>query len=396
MVIAIVPEWFSEKMGYVENHLPKSFVKLGCQVHVITSELQVYGTDPNTYSLYEPFLGPAVQPVGTKKLDGFALHRLSHYKTQYGIGFKGLVEKLQEIKPDIVYLFEINTEHTLQVVYYKSIFNYKIFTESRLHLSVYRPPETFLSRLKHFITERKKWKNVGKGFEKCYPIAPDVLHVITKYLGQDIKKCELASLAVDINLFKPIESVEESRRREEIRKGFGFKETDVICIYTGRFTDGKGPVILAKAIQHLHQQGKLHFKGLFVGTGSKEYELEITSKDGCFMHPFVQSNELVNYYQAADIGVWPKQESTSQLDAAACGLPLIISSAVEDIDRIKGNGYSYHHEDSEDLAKQIEKLESSDVRKKMGDIGVEKIRKLYSWDYVAEQRYKDFKKALKN
>ncbi len=208
---------FTEKMGYVENHLPKSFSKLGCDVHVITSELQVYGTDAETYKLYEPFLGPAILPVGPKRLDGFILHRLPHYRTKNGIGFNGLLEKLQEIKPDIIYLFDINTEHTLQIVKYKHVFNYKIFTESRLHLSIYQPPKGFRSRWKHFFTERMKWKKIGKSFEKCYPVAPDVLYVITTFFGQAKEKCELASLAVDIGLFKPIESDEETINRETLR-----------------------------------------------------------------------------------------------------------------------------------------------------------------------------------
>ncbi len=169
-----------------------------------------------------------------------------------------------------------------------------------------------------------------------------------------------------------------------------------MCIYTGRFTEGKGPIILAQAINYLQEQGKTYFKGLFVGTGSRDYELEISNNAGCGVHPFVQSSELVNFYHASDIGVWPKQESTSQLDAAACGLPIIISSAVEDIDRIKGNGYSYTHEDFKELAKQIERLQSPQIRTQMGRNGAEKIRKSYSWDFIAEQRYKDFKKALSN
>lgn len=36
MQIAIVSDWFSEKMGYAENFLPKAMASLGHEVHLVT------------------------------------------------------------------------------------------------------------------------------------------------------------------------------------------------------------------------------------------------------------------------------------------------------------------------------------------------------------------------
>lgn len=391
MVVVIIAEWFSENMGYVENKLPQALAQLGCEVHVVTSDMQIYATDANLYKIYEPYLGPPIVATGTKRIDGYTLHRIPHYITRYGIGLTGLHSKFQEIKPEVIYLFEINTEHTLQVIKYKKEFNYKIFTESRLHLSIYTPPRGLRQKILHYFSERAKWKSAGLNFEKCYPIAPDVLFVITKYFGQRKSKCVLSSLAVDTNTFKPVTSEEEKQKRFELRKSLGFREEDIVCIYTGRFTDSKGPIILAKAIDHLQKTGKTRYKGFFLGTGDSAYEESIKSHDGCVTHPFVKSDELVSFYQAADIGIWPKQESTSQFDAIACGLPIIISSAVHDLERINGNGLSYQHEDPLDLATKIDGLESIEKRKELGANGVVKIKQSYSWDHLAKLRLKDFK-----
>jgi glycosyltransferase involved in cell wall biosynthesis len=306
-----------------------------------------------------------------------------------------LDSKLREIKPDIVYLFEINMETTLQVVQYQPLLNYKIFTESRWHLSVYTPPKTIKEKIHHHFTERRKWKQIGRHFEKCYPLAPDVLHVICKYLGQEKKKCALSSLAVDTENFRPIESEGESQGRESLRKTLGYGESDIVCLYAGRFTEDKGTVILARAINYLHEMGKEKFKGLFVGVGDPNLESAIKRSLGCTIHPFVQAKELVRFYQAADIGVWPKQESTSQLDAVACGLPIIISSNVQDTQRINGNGLSYRHGDPVDLAEKLTSLGERSLRNELGKHGAEKIKKLYSWDYIARQRMGDFEQALK-
>lgn len=112
------------------------------------------------------------------------------------------------------------------------------------------------------------------------------------------------------------------------------------------------------------------------------------------LYPFVKSTELVKFYYAADIGVWPKQESTSQLDAVSCGLPIIISSNVEDTNRISGHGISYNHGDPKDLSCKILSLEEKLLRKSLDDKGIAKIQQFYSWDYISQSRMEDFKKSL--
>jgi len=395
MVIAIINDWFSENMGYAENYLPVSLSRLGAEIHVLTSDLQVYATNIELYKrTYESFLGPPQVPTGEKKLNNFILHRLPHYITNYGIGLENLFHKLKDLKPHIVYLFEINLETTLQIVEYQSLLQYKIFTESRLHLSIYTPPKTITAKIHNYLAQRPKWKKIGLHFEKCYPLAPDVLYVICKYFGQDKNKCFLSSLGVDTDNFKPIQSEKQKVDRQKLRRKLGYGENDIVCLYTGKFTKDKGTLILAQAINYLHKIGKKNFNGLFVGSGDKYLENDIKSSFGCTIHPFVQSKELVKVYHAADIGVWPKQESTSQLDAAACGLPIIISSNVEDTQRINGNGLSYSHEDPIDLANKILSIEEVSLREELGKNGAEKIKQFYSWDYIAQQRMDDFKKAL--
>ena len=159
MIIVIISEWFSEKMGYAENNLPEALSKLASQVHLVTSDMQVYGTNTELYkNTNESFLGPAKVPTGEKKLNGYTLHRLSHYRTRYGIGLMHLRDKLEALRPDIVYLFEINMESTLQAVTYQSQLGYSIFIESRLHLSVYNPPNNLFRKLIHFFSVKGDFK----------------------------------------------------------------------------------------------------------------------------------------------------------------------------------------------------------------------------------------------
>jgi glycosyltransferase involved in cell wall biosynthesis len=221
-----------------------------------------------------------------------------------------------------------------------------------------------------------------------YPIAPDVLRVITAYCGIPRDKCQLSSLAVDTDVFSPRMDPEDIRA---FRKKMGYGDDDIVCLYTGRFTEAKGPLLLAQAVQHLQETGHERFKGFFVGQGDTGYQDAIAQAKGCAAHPFVEAHELPRFYNSFDIGVWPLQESTSQLDAAACGMPIIINEKVEDHLRTEGNGLRYKDRDFKDLAAKILLLQDKAHRRSMGKIGSEKVAALYSWDHVAQDRIKDFK-----
>ena len=46
--------------------------------------------------------------------------------------------------------------------------------------------------------------------------------------------------------------------------------------------------------------------------------------------------QLSAHYRAADIGIWPRQESMSMIDAASSGVPLIVSDKIGEPERVEG------------------------------------------------------------
>jgi glycosyltransferase involved in cell wall biosynthesis len=385
MKIVIIAEWYSEKMGYAENYLPKALGKLGHEVHLITTDLQVYATSKNYDEIYKNHLGPKQVKTGVFNFFNFTLHRCAHVM-ENGIQIPDLEKKLREIKPNIVYCFEILQPPNSVVFSLKSELKYKIFCESRRHLSVFSPPKSIMAKIKQFFISRKS-KRENKEVNLFYPIAKDVKRVITKYYGIPEKKCKIASLAVDTDAFA---KEYDDKITAKLRNSLGYKTTDIVCLYTGRFTNDKDPLTLAKAINFLQENGKIDFKALFVGQGDKKYEEEIAKNKGCAVHPFISAQELPLFYQTFDIGIWPKQESTSQLDAAASGMPIIISDKVEDKFRIDGNGLCFEESNYEDLAKKIMILKDEAIRNKLGTAGRHKILTHFSWDVLAASKIADF------
>ncbi len=395
MRIILISDWFAEKMGYAENCLPKAIAALGHEVHLITSNVQPYFNVPNYAETYAPFIGPGIVACETKPFEGYTLHRLPIAIVRGRLRIQDLIQRIRAIRPDIVQTFDAFSLTTYEAAWAKIWLKYKLFLESHIHASVFAPL---------LQPKRRSWKwriyphTVGRWVstlsEKCYPVSPDAAKIAMDYLGIQESKIEVCSLGVDTDLFKPPDDPAAGQARQQLRERLGFSESEIVCIYTGRFADSKGPVLLARAIGELIDQGA-PFRGLFVGSGTPAEIEAIESHPSCVVHPFVPVRDLPPFYWAADIGVWPKQESTSQLDAAACGLPIILSNRVEVRERIEGNGQIYQEGDARDLVRVIKTLADKDVRRRMGNIGTQKMREHFSWNRIAQQRVQDYAASLR-
>jgi glycosyltransferase involved in cell wall biosynthesis len=403
MKIVVITSWFSEKMGYSENFFPKALAQLGHDVHVITSTAQVYYDSPTYDKTYLKHLGPAIVEACVKQVDGFTLHRLdftqqnTHRLNPFslrGIRIHNLIECLEQISPEVVQVINsIDEPPTYDAAVYAKKHHTVIFTESHQHASVMRNnnKKDWKEWLRSFVhLFHPKLRAISKVMALCYPIAPDVSEIVQSLYHVPLSKIKIQSLGVDTDLFCPASTAEHFQEREHLRASLGFQPDDLLCIYTGRFSLGKNPQLLAEAVHRLRQQGE-KVSALFLGNGTDSEIASIRSQQGCVVHPFVFVRELPKYYRASDIGVWPREESTSQLDAAACGLPLILSNAIQVTERVDGNGYLYQEGSAEDLANKILLMKDRTVRKTFSVVGAEKVRKTYSWIELAAQRVEDYK-----
>ena len=392
MKIAIVSEWFSAGVGYAENFLPTALGRLGHEVHLLTSDMQIYATSPDYDKVYRARLGERKVGQGVWQEEGFTLHRMEGRASRLGIEIPQIGEALARLSPQIVYCFEVACPTTSTAAALRRRIGYRMFCESRLHSSILNPPVGLVAKLKWMLKTR--WLGVPKviaNVEAFYPIAPDVLQNITRYLGVPKERCRLSSLAVETQMFYPSSDAEQ---RNALRARLGLRDTDLVCIYTGRLTGEKGPMVLARAIDTLQSRGLEHVRAVFVGEGDADYVATIAASKGCVVHPFVTPAKLAGFYHCADIGVWPLQESTSQLDAMACGLPLIVNDTVEDAIRLGEVGATFRKNDVEHLASKVLELDQPEVRSRMGAHAAARIAESCSWDALARRRTDDFARAL--
>jgi glycosyltransferase involved in cell wall biosynthesis len=397
MRVVLLSETFTKGMGYLENLLPKYLARLGVEMHVVASDLPCYYRQQAVSKVYNGFI-ELLQAGSVEARDGFTLHILGHRKTFGHMRMTGLREKLRSICPDVVQTSTPIGWIALDAARFKAALGYKLFTGSHHHASVFSlainpAPLWSAGRLKCLALRTIPGRLVSQVTEKCHAITEDCADVATRFFGVPRNKIEICPLGVDTELFHAAASAGDAADRAARRARLGFRENEIVCIYTGRFSGEKNPLLLGRAVAELRRQGE-PYAGLFIGNG--EQGEEIRKCEGCATHPFVKVEELGALYRSADIGVWPAQESLSMLDAAACGLPVVANDTMTARERLDGNGVRYRLNDQGDLARALLGLRDAQKRRAMGERGARRMAEQFSWESIARRRIEDYEAALRS
>lgn len=394
MKIVQLVESHTEKMGYSDVCLPKALSSLGHDMYVVTTTGNSYFSTPEYDDVFKDFLNEKNER-GEKKLDDYTIHRLDSLKTPFGIYIKNLYKTIKKIKPDIVQAGELISLSTLQCAVLSIFLPFKFTVECHIHKSVFNvsPLEVnLIKKIKKFLKKNLYHIQVlitSIMMQKCYPISKDSYNICNQHFLIPKKKLAIRTLGTDLSTFFKMK-----KYPLDFKKSLGFREDDIICIYTGRLTQDKGPHILKDAINFLQHNGHNKFKGLFIGSGSEIYCEQFKNNENIKLLPFVEYKKLNKYYNISSIGVWPKQESTSQIDALASGLCIIINNNSGVKDRAIDSGLFYNEGSHLDLANKILQLGDYKFRKQMSNNAMDKSKRIYDWKLIAKEYEVDFKEMI--
>jgi glycosyltransferase involved in cell wall biosynthesis len=384
-------------MGYIVNMLPRYLARQGIEVHYVTMDLPHYFFNKSQQDSYSGFGQLTTMRAGEEEtFEGFRLHCLGHRQIGGYPRFKGLRSKLASIRPDVVQSFLSIGWVALDAAMLRRPLGYHLFTAAHTTASVFPLARKDLrvlepARLRNFVARWLPGRFVSTRTEKCYAPTSDCADVAIRLFGVEARKVEIAPLGVDTELLSPVSTAEQRAQRELVRARLGLQPHEVLFIYTGQFTAAKNPVLLARAVESMQAQGA-KVKAVFLGDGPQR--AQIAAHTSSIALPFVPHRELVDYYRAADVAVWPTQESTSMLDAAACGLPIVVNDTLQAIERIDGNGLTYVLNDQASLQKVLSGLLDPDRRKALGAVGARRMAQLFSWDSLVRRRIVDYRRAL--
>jgi len=384
-------------MGYSNTMLARYLARLGADVHYIATDLPIYHKILDARSVYGQFSAAyTMRPGQSERYDGYTVHCIGHRRVLGVPMFSGLLAKLREIRPDVVQLLINAGWAPLQTAAARLLLGFRLFSAAHTTVSVFplarrAAPPWDRDYLANFALRALPGRLVSVVTERCYAATSDCAEVATRFYGMPERKVAVVPLGVDTENFYPPHSAADAARRAQLRGELGFAEDEIVCIYTGQFTNAKNPLVLARAVVTLRAAGA-RVRGLFIGAGPQSEAL--AACEGCAVLPFRPHRELPDYYRACDIGVWPTQESMSMLDAAACGLPIIVNDTLLATERIDGNGMTYRLNDAADLADKIRLLSEPEQRRRLGGIGSRRMRALFSWDSIAQRRLADYQASL--
>jgi len=392
--IALLAETFSRQTGSIQYLLPKYLARSGAEVHVISTDLSPYYNLVGSREMFQGFTELLV-PGSTEEIDGFQLHVLGHRMTLGYPRMMGLSNKLASIRPDIVQCFASIGWIPLDAACMKLGLGYKLFTGNHNARSTAGVllEKTFKNRTKMMVQRFTPGRLTSYAVERCYAVTVDCAEIAWRYYGVQKKKVEIMHLGVDTDSFYPVREVKEKSEREVVRESLGLGPSNIVCIYTGKMTEEKNALILAQAVGRLRELGK-PYSAVFIGNGAQKEKIE--TMPHCRVLDFMHFSKLAAYFRASEVGVWTGNESSSQLDAAACGIPILISDAVVYRDHVDGNGLVFHQNDLDDLVAKLLELESPEMRNRLGQRGAEKIQQDFSWDSVARRRLAHYREALGN
>jgi glycosyltransferase involved in cell wall biosynthesis len=395
--VAILSYTFPRGMGYIANMLPRHLARLGAEVHYLTMDLPHYFQNTERIDSYGGFQGSDVVSPGTvEPVDGFTLHGLGHRRVFGQMRYIGLGAKLAAIRPDVVQPLLAVGWPALEAAWLQPRLGFRLFTTNHTTASVFplaqNPGHAWSpARIRNFATRFAPGRAISLRTVKCYAGTVDCADVAVRFFGVEPHKIEVAPLGVDTDLFRPVRSSADAAERAALRAELGIADGEIVMIYTGQFTAAKNPLLLAQAVERLRSAGHV-VRGLFIGNGPQADA--IRELPASVVRAFMPNADLPRYYRAVEVGVWPTQESTSMLDAAACGLPIVVNDSLQAVERIAGNGLKYRLNDLTDLVAVLTRLLEPGLRAALGGAGAIRMARQFSWSDLAARRLADYQAAV--
>jgi len=380
MRIVHIIDYLQPKLGYQETFLAREHTKAGHEVYVVTSDRY----SPSIYEANKELLGGRIVGPGLFEEEGINIWRLrTLFEIPRAIWIRGLEDKIQELRPDIVVVHAIVTFGAIRVARlkkklgdFKLIYDdHMIFENSRSILRVLYP-----------LFKRTFAPTILENADALVAVGDPTRTFMHQVYGFPPERITVIPLGADDELFRFSDAA-----RQQIRRQLSIDESDVLFIYTGKVTPPKGIHILVEAMELMKNHTGV--KVLVVGSGPEAYikklKLGIRAKnleDKFIWHGLANNNELYRFYSASDVAVWPAGSTIGVIEAMACGLPTITDATcnMNEMTYVT-NQPRYRDHDASDLADKMEKLLDAAPRRELGHHARKLVEEKLSWRIIAKQ-----------
>jgi D-inositol-3-phosphate glycosyltransferase len=203
---------------------------------------------------------------------------------------------------------------------------------------------------------------------------------------------------IDPNIFRPLPPDLSLKERLKIPEG------SRVIIFTGRVIGLKGVHVLLRAMARLDKT--FSWRLIIIGEGEARDGLKLLSqelgiREKILFAGYIPHHELPRYYSLADLAVYPsiadETFGVAVCEAMACGRA-VISTRVGGIPELIADGESgvlVKPKDWGELGEQISLLLSdADRRHSLGESALERVKRYFTWEKVAERLDSVYRRAL--
>lgn len=320
------------------------------------------------------------------------IHRL---KTKWGetqksnLWLKGLIKKINEINPDVIYVHVIESYSAIRIILnsYLRRKKIRIFTDTHTLYNQFIQNIGFklhLAFLKTVIRKIIVKKNI-----RVFATTIENQKILSNNYGIPIKNIDFLPIGTDSNQF----FFSESDRLIE-RQNLNISPKDVVLLYTGKINERKEPHLILKAVEKIASKIKCNLHIIFIGPKIEPYfnlnfQLDFFNKIDHIRIQFinqVENSYLYRYYSMADFAVFPKENTLSALDAQACRLPVIMEADSTNNKRLEKGGLVYKKDNINDLGSKISYLTANEkLRSKLSLEGQQFILENYEYKRIIKK-----------
>lgn len=382
--------YFLPEMGYQEYYLAKKHKDMGHDVHVIASDM-LYPFPDIENMLEEAGIKDASgkRKAGFSIVDDIKVYRLKHF-FEYSdfILASGLKKTLEKIRPDVVFAHESRQGLPAMGAYYKNKIGYKLVVDQ--HDFYHKIPnhplwKRILRFLDYYCFRRFVVGYSLRNADKIVAVTDETKKFLIETHKIHPKKISLIPLGVDADFFKFSNKV-----RTALRKKFNMKKSNIVLVFSGIIVRRKGIEILLQAVSEIKNE---NIKLMIVGSGDSKYMHELKDltkkikiENKTIFTGFLKKEDVSNYFSAADIGVWPGNNSISIMEAMACRLPIVMVNLQLGHLVSYNNGLKFPQHNKEKLKDALKKLiDDKNLRLKMAKNSANAVKKYYSYNAIAKQ-----------
>jgi glycosyltransferase involved in cell wall biosynthesis len=376
--------------GYDEIQLAREQHRMGHDVTIITSN---YLHPSGLYSiLRRRFPQRRVEPRD-EVVDGVLIRRLAGREIARRVWIRGLEKALVELSPDVIHSHNVLQFHSARIATLRATgrIHAAVVIDDHMHFGFVR--RTVAGRLFYAAYRALGQPILSRYVDSFCAIADDTRAYLQSECGV---KGEIHVVPLGVTT----RGAADPGARAQMRRQIGVADSDLVLIYAGKVIPEKGVDLLVEAASRLRADGA-RVTVVAVGDSDEEYERRLTALAaagaGVDLHlvPSVDQDRLVEWFAAADVGVWPQQESKAVFEAMAAGLPVVVSASSGLAHLVvPDRGLTYEAQDVEALTARLRELTDASLRKRLGGAGRDYAISELSWTRSAERYVEIYRDAI--